>query len=188
MRWRPLPAFAAIDFLSCLLVVFVAVALTSSPPQVKTYGDFAVVMTWPKGHNDVDLYVRDPGGAISDFANPQVGQMQLEHDDLGTASTSYAAAKSNQERTVVRSATPGQWIANVALYSRNEGTAPIRVTVTLWDLRKEDHVVYTDTRDLIRKGEERTAFRFTIDHAGSPGGISHLPISFSSPTTNYTGS
>jgi hypothetical protein len=48
------PAFAAIDFLSCLLVVFVAVALTSSPPQVKTYGDYAVVITWPKGQNDVD--------------------------------------------------------------------------------------------------------------------------------------
>jgi hypothetical protein len=54
------PAFAAIDFLSCLLVVFVAVALTSSPPQVKTYGDYAVVITWPKGQNDVDLYLRDP--------------------------------------------------------------------------------------------------------------------------------
>jgi hypothetical protein len=58
MRWRPLPAFAAIDFLSCLLVVFVAVALTSRPPQVKTYGAYAVVVTWPKGHNDVDLDAR----------------------------------------------------------------------------------------------------------------------------------
>ena len=52
MRWRPLPAFAAIDFLSCLLVVFVAVALTSAPPQVKTYGAYAVVITWPSGDND----------------------------------------------------------------------------------------------------------------------------------------
>jgi len=34
VRWRALPAFAAIDFLSCMLVVFVAVALTSRPPQV----------------------------------------------------------------------------------------------------------------------------------------------------------
>jgi hypothetical protein len=187
MRWRPLPAFAAIDFLSCLLVVFVAVALTSAPPQVKTYGDFAVVMTWPMSRNDVDLYVRDPGGRISDFANPQVGQMQLEHDDLGTASTSYARSKLNQERTVVRSATPGQWVANVSLYSRHQGTAPIRVTVTLWDLRLEDHVVYTRTCDLTRKGDERTAFRFTVDHAGNAGGISRLPVSLSSPTTTYAG-
>ena len=60
MRWRPLPAFAAIDFLSCLVVVFVAVALTSRPPQVKTYGAYAVVITWPKGDDDVDLFVRNP--------------------------------------------------------------------------------------------------------------------------------
>src|SRR5512133_3338915 len=87
MRWRPLPAFAAIDFLSCLLVVFVAVALTSRPPQVKTYGAYAVVVTWPKGHNDVDLFVQDPNGAVSYFAKAQADQIQLEHDDRGTAAT-----------------------------------------------------------------------------------------------------
>jgi hypothetical protein len=187
MRWRPLPAFAAIDFLSCLLVVFVAVALTSRPPQVKTYGAYAVVITWPKGESDVDLYVRDPAGAISSFARPQVDQMQLEHDDLGTGNTGYAHATDNQERTVVRSATPGQWIANVRLYSRHRDTTPIPVTVTLWDLRSADRVVYTDSRELTHKGDERTAFRFTIDRAGGVGGISHRPLSLVSSTTTYAG-
>src|SRR4051812_40270063 len=148
MRWRPLPAFAAIDFLSCLLVVFVAVALTSQPPQVKTYGAYAVVVTWPKGTNDIDLFVRDPEGAISYFGDPQVGEMQLEHDDLGTATTAYAHTNENQERTVVRTATPGQWVANVILYTRSAGTAPIPVAVTLWDLRSEDRLVYRTTRQL----------------------------------------
>jgi hypothetical protein len=101
MRWRPLPAFAAIDFLSCLLVVFVAVALTSRPPQVKTYGAYAVVVTWPKGHNDVDLFVRDPEGAVSYFAKAQADQMQLEHDDRGTAATGYTHSSQNEERTVL---------------------------------------------------------------------------------------
>jgi hypothetical protein len=183
MRWRPLPAFAAIDFLSCLLVVFVAVALTSRPPQVKTYGAYAVVLTWPKGPNDVDLYVRDPQGATAFFGNPQVDQMQLEHDDLGTARTAYAHANENQERIVLRSAAPGQWIANVQLYNRVQGVAPILVAVTLWDLRTEDRVAYKDTRTLKRNGDERTAFRFTIDHAGKIAGISHLPLSLSGTTS-----
>jgi hypothetical protein len=187
MRWRPLPAFAAIDFLSCLLVVFVAVALTSRPPQVKTYGAYAVVVTWPKGNNDVDLFVRDPGGAISFFGKPQVDQMQLEHDDLGTTSTAYAHTNENQERTVLRSATPGQWTANVLLYSRGQGSVPIPVGVTLWDLRNEDRMVYRNTRELTRKGDERTAFRFTIDPAGNVSGISHLPLSLLSTTTSFTG-
>jgi hypothetical protein len=187
MRWRPLPAFAAIDFLSCLLVVFVAVALTSSPPQVKTYGDYAVVITWPKGQNDVDLYLRDPGGETSYFEKPQVASMQLEHDDLGTARTSYDHATQHQERTVVRSAAPGQWIANISLYSRDPGSNPIPVAITLWDLRGNDRAVYSDTRALSRQGEEKTAFRFTIDNSGNAGGISHLPMSLTSSTMSYSG-
>ena len=185
MKWRPLPAFAAIDFLSCLLVVFVAVALTSRPPQVKTYGAYAVVMTWPKGDNDVDLFVRNPEGAISYFGKTQVDQMQLEHDDLGTAATSYTHSNENQERIVLRSATPGQWIANVLLYSRTQGSAPIPVAVTLWDLRSEDRMVYRATRQLVRRREERTAFRFTIGRSGNVAGTSQLPLSLVSATTAY---
>jgi hypothetical protein len=188
MRWRPLPAFAAIDFLSCLLVVFVAVALLSRPPQVKTYGAYAVVITWPKGINDVDLYVRDPTGAISYFQKPQVDQMQLEHDDLGTGATSYAHSKENQERTVLRSATPGQWIANIRLFASLPGSGPVPVAVTLWDMRTADRVVYKDTRRLVHQGDEQTAFRFTIDHSGNLAGISHLPLNLSSPTTTFAGS
>ena len=187
MRWRPLPAFAAIDFLSCMLIVFVAVALTSAPPQPKTYGEYAVVITWPKGKNDVDLYVRDPAGAISFFARPQIDRMQLEHDDLGTMSSSYGRNHENAERTVLRSATPGQWVANVRLFMRSQGTTPIPVRVTLWDLRSEDHVVYSDQRDLTHTGDERTAFRFTLDHAGGVTTISHLPASLSSSTQTYLG-
>jgi uncharacterized protein YfaP (DUF2135 family) len=187
MRWRPLPAFAAIDFLSCMLVVFVAVALTSAPPQVKTYGNYAVVITWPSGKDDVDLYVRDPRGGVSYFRDPQVDQMQLEHDDLGTATTGYGRRILNQERTVLRTATPGQWIANVRLFGRARGTAPIPVTVALWDLRAQDHLVYSDMRSLMKTGDERTAFRFTIGRAGDVTGISHEPRSLSSPTTSYSG-
>jgi hypothetical protein len=153
---------------------------------VKTYGAYAVVMTWPKGEDDVDLYMRDPEGSIAYFGKAQVDQMQLEHDDLGTAETGYAHTNENQERTVLRSATPGQWIANVQLYSRGPGAAPIPVVVTLWDLRTEDRLVYRDTRRLTRKGDERTAFRFTIDKAGNVAGISHVPVSLVSPTTAFS--
>src|SRR5437764_1274795 len=144
MRSRPLPAFAAIDFLSCLLVVFVAVALTSAPARVKTFGAYAVVITWPSGGDDVDLYIRDPQAGICFFGRPQVDQMQLEHDDLGTAATSYGRRHGNQERIVVRNATPGQWIANVRLFARAHSSGRIPVTVTLWDLRSDDHPVYSD--------------------------------------------
>src|SRR3954454_19966092 len=170
MRWRALPAFAAIDFLSCLLVVFVAVAMTSAPPQVKTFGSYAVVMTWPQGRDDVDLYVRDPAGAIAYFGRAQADQMQLEHDDLGTHASSYGKNNENQERVIIRSASAGQWVVDAHLYRRRNGAAPIPVTVSLWDLRDSDHVVQQRKVTLSDQGDERTPFRFTVDAAGNIAG------------------
>lgn len=187
MRWRALPAFAAIDFLSCLLVVFVAVALTSSRPQVKTYGSYAVVMTWPNDGNDVDLYVRDPGGNIAFFARAQIAEMQLEHDDLGTAASGYGKGKLEVERTVIRTATPGQWVVDAHLYRRRDGSGAIPVTVSLWDLRAEDHVVKTRRVFLRGTGDEKTPFRFTVDAGGDVTGYSYVPVSLVSPTTAYPG-
>jgi hypothetical protein len=92
---------------------------------VKTYGSYAVEITWPSGANDVDLYVRDPAGAVCYFADMQVDQMQLEHDDLGTGQTGYGHGKSNEERTVLRGTTPGQYVVDTHLFSRGAGTAPI---------------------------------------------------------------
>src|SRR3954447_13234064 len=187
MRWRALPAFAAIDFLSCLLVVFVAVALTSTRPQVKTYGSYAVVMSWPHAGDDIDLYVRDPGGEISFFGRAQVAEMQLEHDDLGTTATGYGKGKHDVERTVIRRATPGQWVVDAHLYRRRGGTEPIPVTVSLWDLRAEDHLLTTRHIVVRKTGEERTPFRFTVDATGNVTGYSYVPISLTSPTTAYSG-
>ena len=186
MNRRSLPAFAAIDFLSCLLVVFVAVALTSRPPQVKTYGVYAVVITWPTGDNDVDLYVRDPGGGICFFANTQVDSMQLEHDDLGTAATNYGK-QGNQERIVIRSPNPGEYVANVHLYDRRTGVGPFPVKVELWRLSGVDSVVDSRTVTLNKTGDEQTAFRFTLNTDGSLAGTSTVPVSLLTTDTIHNG-
>jgi hypothetical protein len=185
VRWRPLPAFAAIDFLSCLLVVFVAVALTSSKPEIQTLGSYAVVMTWPAGNNDVDLYVRDPSNQIAYFDDMQVGEMQLEHDDLGTRGTTYGKGKPNEERTIIRSASPGQWVVDTHLYRRGQSAGPIPVVVSLWDLQGQDRVLEHRTVYLTRQGDERTPFSFTVDARGNVTGYSFTPISLISSTTNF---
>lgn len=186
MSRRSLPAFAAIDFLSCLLVVFVAVALTSARPHVETPGAYAVTVSWARGDNDVDLYLRDPQGGISYFASAQVDQMQLEHDDLGTNASGYGRRATNTERTVIRAAAPGQYVANVHLYRRSHGTGPLPVTVELWDIRGVDHRAYTTTVRVTRQGDERTAFRFTLSPAGALAAISHLQVSLVRPSTRYS--
>ena len=185
MRWRALPAFAAIDFLSCLLVVFVAVALMSRPPQVKTYGAYAVAVKWPAGINDVDLYVRDPAGSICYFRNTQVDQMQLEHDDLGTAGTNYGRGAMNVERTVLRGTLPGQYVVGTALFSRGAGTAPIPVAVELWDLQGNDRLLKQRTVYVTKTGDQRTPFRFTLDATGTTTGFSYVPVDLLQPSTAY---
>jgi hypothetical protein len=187
VRWRALPAFAAIDFLSCLLVVFVAVAVTSRPPQVKTYGSYAVTVTWPAGPNDVDLYVRDPAGAVCYFQNMQADDMQLEHDDLGTAATSYGSRAPNEERTVIRGTSPGQYVVSTHLYARGQGDAPIPVDVQLWDLQGDDRVLKDRTVYLTHAGDQRMPFRFTLDVNGNVTGYSEVPVNLVGPSTNFGG-
>jgi hypothetical protein len=166
-----------------MLVVFVAVALTSAPRQIPTLGSYAVVLTWPPGMNDLDLYVRDPAGAICFFGNMQIDELQLEHDDLGTSATSYGGGKPNEERTVLRGTTTGQYVVNVHLYHRGQGTAPIPAIVSLWDLRGSDRVIQSRTVRVTHAGDERTAFRFTLDARGDVTGYSFVPVSLVQPTT-----
>jgi hypothetical protein len=187
VRWRALPAFAAIDFLSCLLVVFVAVAVTSRPPAVRTFGSYAVVATWPADGSDVDLYVRDPSGNLCYFRNTQTGQMQLEHDDLGTAGTNYGTGKPNVERTVLRGTSPGQYVVGANLFLKRAGAGSIPVSVELWNLQGDDRLLKTRTVFVARTGDQRTPFRFTVGSAGRITGFSYLPTDLTRPTATYAG-
>ena len=137
--------------------------------------------------SDVDLYVRDPSGAISYFGSPQVDGMQLEHDDLGTARSNYGSGKENEERTIIRTAVPGQWVVNAHMYNRRGGSAPLPVTVSLWDLRATDHVLKTRRVYLTHTGDDRTPFRFTIGADGSVTGFAYTPVSLVSPTSAEAG-
>src|SRR5262249_25244583 len=177
----------AIDFLSCLLVVFVAVAVTSRPPQVKTYGSYAVVAHWPAGSDDVDLYVRDPSGHVCYFHDTQVGQMQLEHDDLGTHATNYGDGKPNVERTVLRGTTPGQYVVGTNFFLQRGPKGRIPVSVELWALRGNDRVLKSRPVSLTHTGDQRTPFRFTVDPSGRVTGFSYLPTDVIRPATAFLG-
>lgn len=177
------PLIAAFDLLCCLLMVFVLSQGQHKPPHIQTFGQFAVTITWPAHSNDdVDLYVRDPLGNICYFGALTIGQMTLEGDDLGTATSGtttlpdgrVVVSPYNGERTVLHAIVPGEYTVNVHMYNKAD-PGPTTVIVKLWSLRGNDQVVHTQTVVLTRQGQQVTAFRFTLDAAGHASNYNRLP-------------
>lgn len=175
------PLVAAIDLQATLLLIFAVLALLAviQKPTVPSNVQFAVTTSWPAGSNDdVDLYVRDPQGNIVYFADPSVGLMNLEHDDLGTAvsGTQYlpngqkVRVLYNGERVDLRGFVPGEYTVNVHMYRKTD-PGPTRVTVELWSA---DRVLVHRAVVLRTTGQEETAFRFTLTPRGTVTGVNQV--------------
>lgn len=176
-----MPGITFLDFLSCLTMLFFLLFIlailqvnpTKGKPTIETLGTVAMVATWPEEkRSDVDLWVQSPDGQIAYFANPAVGFLFLEHDDL--AFNKVKGETKHYERMIVQQAVNGEYVVNIMMYRLEGGTGTVPVTVTLWRLRGNDKVVTTVHLTLDRTGEEKTAFRFRLNDAGEISHISHL--------------
>ncbi len=201
MKSRSPIAWAALDLAACLiLVIYVLIApppKKHTPPSIATLGLYAVTATWSDNSNDdVDLYVQAPGGRVVYYANPNAEQMQLEHDDIGCAYNSgYLVGHTckNYERIVLRQTEAGEYIVNVNMFVKRDKN-PQPVTVQLYRLAGHDKLVRTDKFTLVLTGDEKTAYRFTVDAQGKIIGYSNLPKSLATlvltpngdPTTPYS--
>lgn len=171
-------AWAAIDFLSALvLVVYVLISPPSKPVSVETFGMYAVTLSWQaKAKDDIDLWVQDPDGNIAWFGQPSAGLLHLEHDDLGQSGEEQGGRTvyHNGERTVLRGIVPGEYQVSVMCYF---GCGlPVPATVELWSLRGDDRRVLRRRVVLRFKGDEQSGFRFTVNPAGEIAGTSDLPV------------
>lgn len=174
-----------VDLMMSTLVVVTALLIASNAVEkekqrkaleeasIRTDGAYAVTVEWPDGSlDDVDLYVRDPAGNIAYFSSRDVGLMHLEHDDQGAASDNAkteagsVTVERNEERVILRGIMAGEYVVNVHMYNkRDPSTTP--VTVSLYRLKGEDEEVAKRELALVNKGEETTAFRFTLNADGS---------------------
>lgn len=178
----------SLNALLSFLVLFVLAYLRMNPvakkdANIETYGEFAIVATWTNGKDDdVDLYVRDPNGKTAYFRSRDSGLMNLEYDDLGQVSDSASAASGkkvevhfNSERVVIRGILPGEYVVNVGMYRKGEPN-PTPILVTLYRIRGQDKELLHNELLLEAEGDEKTAFRFTLDSAGVLVGTSDLPM------------
>jgi len=176
------------NILCCFVVLFSISFLLMSrkieeDKKIKAHAEFMITATWADdSDDDVDTYVEDPLGNIVYFKNREEGLMHLDRDDLGKRSDTIRGAdgtlyhvKENREIVTVRGIIPGEYVVNVHMYlSRRKGGAT-PVTVQLEKLNPRVDLVTTNTVDLGKTGDEKTAFRFTVDGEGSVTGTAALP-------------
>lgn len=181
-----------VDLMMSTLVVVTALLIASNAVEkekqnklqdessIRTDGFYAVIMEWPDAsQDDIDLYVRDPAGKIAFFSSRDVGLMHLEHDDQGAMSDQIQSEgglvkiERNEERVILRGVIPGEYVVNVHMYNKRD-PKPTPVTIHLYRLKGEDEEVAKRDLTLPNKGDELTAFRFTVQDSGSVGDINEL--------------
>src|SRR5690606_26064253 len=102
-------AFAAIDLLLNLLMVFVvisAIAIVkmnrpSSGVSVEMKAELIIEMSWPEGNfDDLDLWVLLPSGRTVGFNNKDMGVATLDRDDRGAYGDTYWNDKTGETQLI----------------------------------------------------------------------------------------
>jgi len=166
-------------FTALFILAFALINQNKKTPDVK--GAYIVTVTWDeKFDDDVDTYVEDPEGKLVFFQRREDGLMHLDRDDLGkrndTVSTQFGTItyKENREIVTLRGTNEGEYCVNVHLYRRNSnGTEPIEVTIQLDKLVPSYSPIVQKKVVLIANGDEKTAFRFTVNTKGEVTNVSY---------------
>lgn len=165
-------------FLFFIAVIFISPAKDTG--KVVLDAQYLITVTWPDGsQEDIDTWIEDPQGNVTWFRNRSAGLVHLDRDDRGMLNDKIEVEGKvienvlNQEVAAVRGTVPGEYTVNLHYYeSVQQATVP--VTVRVAKVNPIYKIYFNDTVDMKRKGEERTAVRFTILRDGKIGRINRL--------------
>ncbi len=170
--------FSVMLFKGLQVVAFLFfVALLVMNPEAKTgkvdtKAEFIISMVWPDNHpDDLDLYVEDPVGNIVWYHERESGFMVLERDDRGggndfiTVNGKKILNPIREETVSIRGIVAGEYTVNVNHYLATTNK-PVPVSVKVEKINPQVEILYYDTFNLDRAGQERTAIRFVIDKDG----------------------
>ena len=164
------------------------VAIMFMNPEAKTgiidpKAEYILTITWEDfSPDDVDVWVEDPEGQIVWFRAPEAGLLHLDRDDRGlvndtiTINGEEVENPLNQEVVTLRGVVKGEYVVNLHYYA-SETERPVDVNVRLAKVNPKLEVVYYGTVNLEKKGDEKTAVRFSIGRDGEVFGINFLPKS-----------
>lgn len=165
-------------FLFFIAVIFISPAKDTG--KVVLDAQYLVTVTWPDGsQEDIDTWIEDPQGNVTWFRNRSAGLVHLDRDDRGMLNDKIEVEGKiienvlNQEVAAVRGTVPGEYTVNLHYYESIQQTT-VPVTVRVAKVNPVYKIFFNDTIDMRRKGEERTAVRFTILRDGKIGRINRL--------------
>jgi hypothetical protein len=184
-REEPFDPFSVMLFKGLQVLAFLFfIALLAINPDAKagkidTKAEFIISMNWPDNHpDDLDLYVEDPAGNIVWFHQREAGFMVLERDDRGgtndfvMVNNKKIVMPLREETVSIRGILPGEYTINVNHYMATTGK-PVPVSVKVEKINPVLEVVYYDTINMEKTGQEKTIVRFTVGQDGSVTDVTH---------------
>lgn len=158
-------------FAALFSLAFILINPSKKNKNVDAKAEFIITVIWPSEmDDDVDTYVEDPEGNLIAFNRREQGLMHLDRDDTGlsfdTISTSFGIVeyKENREMVTIRGYVPGEYVVNVHMYTKREDK---ETPVTIILEKINPYKVITGRNVVLKlRGDEKTAFRFTVDDEG----------------------
>lgn len=175
-----------IGFVYLFLIAFLLINPISKKNDIISPAEFLIVLTWPADLNDdIDLWLRGPGGEYVGFRSKEVGIFHLERDDLGYANDvvvhgqNEIAVKKNQETIAIRGIYPGDYLISAMYYSSYDlnkpaKTIPLNVEVIKVNPYK---IIYTETKTVSAIGQQKNFLSFTVDNQGHVTGVRETEVS-----------
>ena len=159
------------------LLAFILMNPIAKEKDVEEKSDFIIVMTWDdESGDDMDLWVRDPGGRIVSFRNRGIGFMHLDRDDLGLSNDKVQGADGkimyvyrNKEVVSLRGFNEGTYLVNAHVYNKKPWkdkkikTSTVKIELIKLNPYSEVVQVIFEAKD---RGQEFTAFHFTLNTEG----------------------
>jgi len=164
------------------LLAFILMNPIAKDKDIEEKSDFIIILTWDdESGDDIDLWLRDPLGNILSFKNREDALMHLDRDDLGLSNDKvmlpdgdYVYVYRNKEVASLRGTHEGEYLVNVHVYNKkpgkNSSMKPSNIRVELIKLNPYKEVTQAEFI-ATKRGQEFTAFHFTLDEDGEVIGI-----------------
>ena len=164
------------------LLAFILMNPIAKDKDIEEKSDFIIILTWDDDSgDDIDLWIRDPLGHLLSFKNREDALMHLDRDDLGLANDKvslpeggYVYVYRNKEVASLRGTHEGEYLVNVHVYNKKPGKdssmKPSNIRVELIKLNPYKEVTQAEFI-ATKRGQEFTAFHFTLDEDGEVIGI-----------------